>query len=93
MDPFILLNFLPYEGDQDPVVSLVMFEWKDEDLIGVYPSADSTQVRKSRDTRTMPEWTSLTLRTESWYLRDKVRRGRILRRVGHWRIHPLPERH
>lgn len=49
VDPFILLKFLPYEGDQDPVVSLVMFEWKDEDLIGIYPSADATQVRESPD--------------------------------------------
>lgn len=46
VDPFILLKFLPYEGDTDPVVSLVIFEWKDEDLIGVYPTADATQVRK-----------------------------------------------
>lgn len=43
VDPFILMKFLPYTGDQDPVVSLVIFEWKDEDLIGVYPSADATQ--------------------------------------------------
>lgn len=43
VDPFILLKFLPYTGDDDPVVSLVIFEWKDEDLIGVYPSADATQ--------------------------------------------------
>lgn len=43
VDPFILMKFLPYEGDEDPIVSLVVFEWKDEDLIGVYPSADATQ--------------------------------------------------
>lgn len=43
VDPFILMKFLPYTGDDDPVVSLVIFEWKDEDLIGVYPSADATQ--------------------------------------------------
>lgn len=49
VDPFILLKFLPYEGDQDPVVSLVIFEWKDEDLIGVYASADATQVWNKRN--------------------------------------------
>lgn len=43
VDPFILLNFMPYEGDEDPIVSLVIFEWKDEDLIGVFPSAEATQ--------------------------------------------------
>lgn len=43
VDPFILIKFLPYTGGQDPVVSLVIFEWKDEDLIGVYPTAESTQ--------------------------------------------------
>lgn len=48
VDPFILLKFIPYVGDEDPVVSLVIFEWKDEDLIGVYESADATQVRGNR---------------------------------------------
>lgn len=48
VDPFILLKFIPYVGDEDPVVSLVIFEWKDEDLIGVYESADATQVRNNR---------------------------------------------
>ncbi|PSS03783.1 membrane protein-like protein [Coniella lustricola] len=43
VDPFILIKFLPYEADQDAVVSLVLFEWRDEDLIGVYPSADASQ--------------------------------------------------
>lgn len=44
VDPFILIKFLPHQGDQDPIVSLVVFEWKDEDLIGVYPSPDAPQV-------------------------------------------------
>lgn len=48
VDPFILLKFIPYVGDEDPVVSLVIFEWKDEDLIGVYESPDATQVRNNR---------------------------------------------
>lgn len=89
VDPFILLKFLPYEGDQDPVVSLVIFEWKDEDLIGVYASPDATQVRSAR---TAVRCVSLTLCTESWYLRTTIRRGRILRRVRHWRVYPVTER-
>lgn len=44
VDPFILIKFLPQQSEQDPVVSLVVFEWKDEDLIGVYPSPDAPQV-------------------------------------------------
>lgn len=44
VDPFILIKFLPQQSDQDPIVSLVVFEWKDEDLIGVYPSPDAPQV-------------------------------------------------
>jgi hypothetical protein len=43
VDPFILTKFVtPKLADgEDPVVSLVVFEWKDEELIGVYPTADS----------------------------------------------------
>lgn len=46
-DPFILTKFIKTnaEGDEDPVVSLVIFEWKDEDLVGVWPSDDAPEVR------------------------------------------------
>lgn len=30
-------------GDEDPLVSLVVFEWRDEDLVGVWPSSDATE--------------------------------------------------
>ncbi|KAI1490866.1 lung seven transmembrane receptor-domain-containing protein [Biscogniauxia mediterranea] len=45
VDPFIQTTFpnKTYEGDDDPIVSLVIFEWRDEDLIGVYPTPDSLQ--------------------------------------------------
>lgn len=35
-DPFILTKFakLPTDGDFDPIVSLLIFEWSDEPLIG-----------------------------------------------------------
>ena len=47
MDPFILTKFIQAtpEGDEDPIVSLVIFEWKDEDLVGVWPSEDAPKVR------------------------------------------------
>ncbi|KAK2761863.1 integral membrane protein [Colletotrichum kahawae] len=43
VDPYINVMFLPKQApaDQDPTVSLVIFEWKDEDLIGVRESQDS----------------------------------------------------
>lgn len=46
MDPFILTKFIQAtpEGDADPIVSLVIFEWKDEDLVGVWPSEDAPKV-------------------------------------------------
>ncbi|KAI0122097.1 lung seven transmembrane receptor-domain-containing protein [Daldinia grandis] len=42
VDPFILTKFpnQTVEGDDDPIVSLVIFEWKDEDLIGVATNPD-----------------------------------------------------
>lgn len=41
VDPYILIKFQPYEGeDADPIASMIVFEWKDFDLIGV-PEADT----------------------------------------------------
>lgn len=34
-EPFILTKFLPVEGDADPIVSFVVFEYKDDDLVGI----------------------------------------------------------
>ena len=50
IDPFILVKFRKntVEGDSDPLVSLVMFEWKDEDLIGRRPEG-SNPVRTWND--------------------------------------------
>lgn len=46
VDPFILTTFMKTdpEGDDDPLVSLVIFEWRDEDLVGRWPSEDSPKV-------------------------------------------------
>ncbi len=52
VDPFISAKFIqvePGEGedvDPDPMVSVVVFEWRDENLVGVWPSDDSTEVRE-----------------------------------------------
>lgn len=50
VDPFILNRFLPYKpaGDgaeiDDPVVAVVLFEWKDEHLLGRPKSPDNPEV-------------------------------------------------
>ena len=45
-DPFISIKFnkLDENNDSDPIVSLVVFEWRDEALVGVWPSDDATEV-------------------------------------------------
>lgn len=45
-DPFIETTFIKTSppGDEDPLVSLVIFEWNDEDLVGVWPSDDAPKV-------------------------------------------------
>lgn len=42
VDPFILARFSqdPEAGESDPLVSLVIFEWNDEELIGKSISDD-----------------------------------------------------
>jgi hypothetical protein len=46
VDPFILVKFLNKDNNTNPkpVVSLVIFEWKDVNLIGVLPTPDAFQV-------------------------------------------------
>lgn len=45
MDPHILVKFLKYEAedDSDPIASMIIFEWKDFDLIGV-PEVDTVSI-------------------------------------------------
>ena len=54
VDPYILVKFResPVEDDADPVVSLVMFEWKDEDLIGRRPEGSNRVQRTAIPFRT-----------------------------------------
>ncbi|KAI9759007.1 MAG: cytoplasmic tRNA 2-thiolation protein 2 [Chaenotheca gracillima] len=44
VDPFILTNFEKQtpEGDADPIVSLIIFEWQDESFIGRKTGPDAT---------------------------------------------------
>ena len=46
VEPHILVKFVKEtaEDDSDPIASMVIFEWKDYDLIGVLPTPDSMQV-------------------------------------------------
>jgi hypothetical protein len=46
VEPHILVKFIKdtAEDESDPIVSMIIFEWKDYDLIGVLPTADSINV-------------------------------------------------
>jgi hypothetical protein len=47
VDPFIDIKFFAVEAsaDVDPIVSLAIFEWKDQDFIGIRESPESEKVR------------------------------------------------
>lgn len=49
MDPFILTQFDKLKPDEegDPLVSVIIYEWRDEKLIGIYPSEQASTVRIS----------------------------------------------
>jgi hypothetical protein len=46
VDPHILVKFIKedVQDESDPIASMVIFEWKDFDLIGIPTTADSQQV-------------------------------------------------
>lgn len=46
VEPFILTKFIKAADDApgNPIVSLIIYEWKDEDLIGIWPSGEATKV-------------------------------------------------
>lgn len=47
VDPFILLKFVKPEeipDGEDPIVSLVIFEWKDRNLVGKQVTEESNDV-------------------------------------------------
>ena len=42
VDPYILTTFIRSDKIMgDPIVSVVIYEWKDESLIGIKPTPDS----------------------------------------------------
>jgi len=50
VDPFILLKFVKPDNipdNEDPIVSVVIFEWEDKSRIGVKPAEDSVEVSNS----------------------------------------------
>jgi len=49
VDPFILTKFVTPKDipeDQDPIVSFVLFEWNDRELVGLDVSGGSEEVRE-----------------------------------------------
>lgn len=46
VDPFILTTFdnSSYKGDGDGIVSFVIFEWRDENLLGILANQDDLSV-------------------------------------------------
>jgi hypothetical protein len=46
VDPFILTVFPndTLKADEDPIVSLIIFEWKDQELIGASPNPEAFTV-------------------------------------------------
>lgn len=46
-EPHILVKWLPTTQDSedpDPTASMIIFEWRDYDFVGILPSGDSIQV-------------------------------------------------
>jgi len=47
VDPFILVKLMKPVDPKEATVSLLIFEWNDEELIGRYPEPGAAMVRKS----------------------------------------------
>lgn len=45
VEPFILVNFIKaaQKSVSDSLIALVVYEWRDEDLIGILASPDATE--------------------------------------------------
>ena len=75
VDPFILTMFpnTSIEGIDDPVISLIIFEWKDYDFIGAYSDSESMMKVKSHSISSTVGLWWLTNRTP---LEDRDMRSR-----------------
>ena len=62
MDPFILTKFISPKSmdDVDPIVSIVVFEWRDKDLIGVPVEGENGEMEVRSATRKRTVTTGLT---------------------------------
>jgi hypothetical protein len=50
IDPFVLVEVEKIEAnDRDPIMSLVIFEWKDRHLIGKHPPGNEEQEVRAPD--------------------------------------------
>ena len=51
VEPFILTKFdnSSYKGDKDAIVSFIIFEWHDENLLGVTLNPDDLSVQSIRE--------------------------------------------
>ena len=47
LEPFISVDFdkQASEGNEDPIVSIIVFEWNDEEYVGRYAMVDAVVVR------------------------------------------------
>ena len=87
VDPFILAKFsktVARKDEEDPLLSLVIFEWEDVDLIGVVPEGededDSGYVRLiCLRTRCRTAANTHLLVTEKDHMRPTQRRSKPLR--------------
>lgn len=73
VDPFILVTFpkdkIAVEKGEDPVVSLLIFEWQDKQLLGKPSDADYMEVSCARLGCTRLLLRSLIFRAEEIHLR------------------------
>ena len=63
-DPHITTKFSKStaEGDDDTTVSLVIFEWRDEDLVGIWPSEDAPSVCRTKHHHLLRSWSIENIR-------------------------------
>lgn len=80
-DPFISTIFTKFneESDSDPIVSLAIFEWRDYDLVGVWPSDTAEEVCAGTDA-VLHAATSMLTGSENMDMRRWQRFVRLLHR-------------
>ena len=91
-DPFILTKLIKAtpEDNSEPQVSLIVFEWKDEDLVGVLAKAEDEKVgmEPSRQKTSIEGKQADKPRIENAHLRRRRDIREILRKGPARQIHP-----